>query len=71
MSNQKSITELIKADSTSPPPSDDEEHEVHPLNLSMGFNREKRGRKTDKERKEFKKQLTLKVKIQKVHLYWD
>ena len=67
----KTITQLIEADDASPPPSDDEEHEAHPLNLTMKFNSSRKGRKTDKEKKEFQSQLTLKVKYEKVYLYWD
>jgi len=67
----KTIKQLIEEDPTSPPPSDDEEHEAHPLNLTMKFNSSRKGRKTDKEKKEFQNQLSLKVKYEKVYLYWD
>jgi len=67
----KTIKQYIEEDPASPPPSDDEEHEAHPLNLTMNFNGSRKGRKTDKEKKEFQNQLALKVKHEKVYLYWN
>tara|TARA_R100001591_G_scaffold53182_1_gene63331 strand:+ start:802 stop:1008 length:207 start_codon:yes stop_codon:yes gene_type:complete len=67
----KTIKQLIEEDTNSPPPKDKPKHNPHPVNLIMNFNGGRRGRKTDKEREDLKSESNLKVKNQKVYLYFD
>jgi len=67
----KSVMELIKERETSPPPKKIEKSKPHYLNLNMNYNAGRRGRKTDKERKEISEQYKLKVKRDKIYLDFD
>ena len=64
----KSVMELIKEDETSPPPKKIAKPKPHYINLNMNYNAGRRGRKTDKERKEILEEYQLKVKREKIYL---
>tara|TARA_R100001015_G_C4451531_1_gene41522 strand:- start:99 stop:305 length:207 start_codon:yes stop_codon:yes gene_type:complete len=64
----KSVIQLIQENQTSPPPKKIKKPEPHYINLSMNYNGGRRGRKTDKERKEISEEYKLKVNKNKIYL---
>jgi len=66
----KTVSELINA-RKSPIPDKIDKSKPHHLNLNMNYNGGKRGRKSDKERKQLSKGLKFKVERKISYLSFD